>query len=76
MNQTKINIVSLGCSKNLVDTELLMKQLEDTEKAAEEAERRSAERITAAQRATHKAEFEARTRIDAMQAELKAISEG
>ncbi|MBN2595261.1 MAG: 30S ribosomal protein S12 methylthiotransferase RimO [Marinifilaceae bacterium] len=28
MNQTKINIVSLGCSKNLVDTELLMKQLD------------------------------------------------
>lgn len=24
----KVNIVSLGCSKNLVDTELLMKQLE------------------------------------------------
>lgn len=28
MTQTKINIVSLGCSKNLVDTELLMKQLD------------------------------------------------
>jgi ribosomal protein S12 methylthiotransferase len=28
MNQTKINIISLGCSKNLVDTELLMKQLD------------------------------------------------
>lgn len=28
MSQTKINIVSLGCSKNLVDTELLMKQLD------------------------------------------------
>lgn len=28
MDQTKINIVSLGCSKNLVDTELLMKQLD------------------------------------------------
>ena len=28
MNQTKINIVSLGCSKNLVDTELLMRQLD------------------------------------------------
>jgi ribosomal protein S12 methylthiotransferase len=28
MNRTKINIVSLGCSKNLVDTELLMKQLD------------------------------------------------
>ena len=24
----KVNIISLGCSKNLVDTELLMKQLE------------------------------------------------
>lgn len=28
MSQNKINIVSLGCSKNLVDTELLMKQLD------------------------------------------------
>jgi ribosomal protein S12 methylthiotransferase len=28
MNQTKINLISLGCSKNLVDTELLMKQLD------------------------------------------------
>jgi len=28
MSQTKINIISLGCSKNLVDTELLMKQLD------------------------------------------------
>lgn len=27
MKQTKVNIISLGCSKNLVDTELLMKQL-------------------------------------------------
>ncbi|RUT79834.1 30S ribosomal protein S12 methylthiotransferase RimO [Ancylomarina longa] len=27
MSQTKINIISLGCSKNLVDTEVLMKQL-------------------------------------------------
>ncbi|MGQ1910939.1 30S ribosomal protein S12 methylthiotransferase RimO [Marinifilum sp. RC60d5] len=28
MNQNKINIISLGCSKNLVDTEVLMKQLD------------------------------------------------
>lgn len=28
MTQTKINIISLGCSKNLVDTESLMKQLD------------------------------------------------
>lgn len=28
MSQNKINIISLGCSKNLVDTELLMKQLD------------------------------------------------
>ena len=28
MSQTKINLISLGCSKNLVDTELLMKQLD------------------------------------------------
>ena len=28
MSQNKINIISLGCSKNLVDSELLMKQLD------------------------------------------------
>ncbi|MFA8435843.1 MAG: 30S ribosomal protein S12 methylthiotransferase RimO [Marinifilaceae bacterium] len=28
MSQSKINIISLGCSKNLVDTEVLMKQLD------------------------------------------------
>ena len=29
MAKTKINIITLGCSKNLVDSEILMRQLGD-----------------------------------------------